>query len=79
MYNPLNRGQSNAGAFECIRMMQALKHAKQFIYILHIKAYAVVPNEHHHLISVSIGGSDLDFALVELLFRKRLEPVEAKP
>src|ERR1700686_4382253 len=63
MYNTLHRGQSNASPFKCIRLMQALKHAKQFIYILHIKTYSVVPNEHHYLISVSVGAPDFNFSL----------------
>jgi hypothetical protein len=63
MYNPLNRSESNASSFKCIRRVQALKHAKQFIYILHIKAHSVVPNEYYQLISVSVGASDLDLGL----------------
>ena len=35
-------------------LVQALKHAKQFIHILHIKANSIVPNEYYQLIAVSI-------------------------
>jgi hypothetical protein len=31
-------------------LVQALKHAKQFIYVLHIKAYSVVPDEYYQVI-----------------------------
>jgi hypothetical protein len=63
MYYALNRRQSNAGAFKFIRVVQALKHAKQFIYVLHIKARSVVPYKYDQVISVSLGASDLDLSL----------------
>jgi len=62
MYNALHRGQANTGPFKCIGLMQTLKHAKQFIYIFHIKADAVVLHEQNHLISGFAGASDFDFS-----------------
>ena len=61
MNNPLNGRQSYPGAFKRVCMMQALKYSKQFIYIFHIKARAVIPYEYHYLIRVSIGTTDFDF------------------
>ena len=43
--------------------MQTLKHAEQFIHILHIKPHAVVPNEYHQVICIFTSASDLDFGL----------------
>jgi len=63
MYYALRRSQSNAGAFKCIRIVQALKHSKQFIHVLHIKAHPIVPNEYYQVIAVSVGAADLDFGL----------------
>src|SRR4029077_18210967 len=63
MYYALNRSQSNARAFKCIRIVQALKHSKQFIQVLHIKAHSIVPNEYYQVIAVSVGAADLDFGL----------------
>jgi hypothetical protein len=63
MYDALNRRQSNAGAFKFIRVVQSLKHAKQFTYVLHIKAHSVVPYEYYQFISVSLGASDFDLGL----------------
>jgi hypothetical protein len=63
MYYALNRSQSNAGAFKCTRIVQALKHSKQFIHVLHIKAHPIVPNEYYQVIAVSVGAADLDFGL----------------
>jgi hypothetical protein len=47
MYYSLNRSQPNASAFKCGRLVQALKHTKQFIHVLHIKAHPIVPNEYY--------------------------------
>jgi hypothetical protein len=63
MYYALSRRQSNARAFKCIGIVQALKHSKQFIHVLHIKADAIVPNEYNQVIAVSVGAADLDFGL----------------
>jgi len=63
MYYALNRSQSNAGAFKCIRIVQALKHSKQFIHVLHIKAHSIVPNEYYQPVFASVGAPDLDFRL----------------
>jgi hypothetical protein len=63
MYDPLNRRKPNARAFKCIGIVQALKHSKQFIHVLHIKADAIVPNEYDQVIAISVGAADLDFGL----------------
>jgi hypothetical protein len=63
MYDALNRCQSNACAFKFFRLVQALKHAKQFIHVLHIKTYSIVPNEYHQVLCVSVDAPDLDFGL----------------
>jgi hypothetical protein len=63
MHNALSRRQSDAGAFKFFRLVQALKHAKQFICVLHIRAHPVIPNEYYQVISVCLGASDLDFGL----------------
>jgi len=61
MYNALNGRESDAGAFKFVRLVQPLKHSKQFVYVLHIKTHPIVPNEYYQLISVSLSVSDLDF------------------
>jgi len=53
MYNALNGRESDAGAFKFVRLVQPLKHSKQFVYVLHIKTHPIVPNEYYQLISVS--------------------------
>src|ERR1035441_3417224 len=63
MNDALNRRQSHAPAFKCIRRVQALKHAKQFIYVLHIKAHSIVPDEYYQVIFVTVGASDLDLGV----------------
>jgi hypothetical protein len=63
MYYELNRGQPDASTFEYVRLVQALKHAKQFIHVLHIKAYSIVPDNYDEIALVSLGASDLDFVL----------------
>src|ERR1700682_4787231 len=61
MYNALNCREPDAGALKFVRLVQPLKHSKQFVYILHIKSHSIVPNEYYQLISVSVGASDFDF------------------
>src|SRR5277367_163917 len=63
MYDSLHGCQSNPRTFKCIRLMQALKHAKQFVHILHIESHAVILDEHHHFVAASIRGSNLNFRL----------------
>jgi hypothetical protein len=63
MYYALNRSQSNASAFKLASLVQALKHAEQFVRISHIKAHSVVPHEYYQVICVSVGAADLDFGL----------------
>src|SRR6202011_2898028 len=42
----LNGGQSYSGTFKLFRQMQTLKDAEQLVYVLHVKAGAVVAHEH---------------------------------
>ena len=44
--NTLNGGQSYSGAFKLFGQMQTLKDAEQLVCVLHVKASAVVPDEH---------------------------------
>jgi hypothetical protein len=53
-YYVLNHGQADASTFECVRLVQVLKHAKQFIHVLHIKAYPSVPDEYDEIALVSL-------------------------
>src|SRR3984885_10105682 len=69
MYYALNRGQTDARTFECVRLVQALKDTKQFIYVLHIKAYSVVPNEYYQVALVAVGASDLYFSLLARAYK----------
>src|SRR5882757_979001 len=59
----MNRCPSNASSFKVIGPTQTLKHAGQFILILHIKPHAVVPNEYHQVICIFASPSDPDFGL----------------
>jgi hypothetical protein len=63
MYYALNRSQSNASAFKRIRIVQALKHPKQLIHVLHIKSHPIVPNEYYQAVFVPVGAPDLDFSV----------------
>ena len=63
MYYALNRSQSNASAFKCGGLVQALKHTKQLTHVLHIKAHPIVPNEYCQAVFVPVGASNLDFSL----------------
>src|SRR5690606_28238252 len=40
--DPLHYGQADAGAFKIFHAVQALKHAEEFLRILHVKARPVV-------------------------------------
>ena len=57
----LNGSQSYSGAFKLFSQMQTLKHAEEFVDILHIEACAVVPDEHLDLIFLSVRTANLDF------------------
>ena len=61
MNDALNRGQSYACAFKRFRLMQTLKHAEEFMHILHIEPGSVVPDKYRYFIPVSAGTSDFDF------------------
>ena len=45
MDNPLDIGQSNPSAFKLFGMMQALKHSKQSLGMLHLEADTVISNK----------------------------------
>ena len=57
----LNGGQSYSGAFKLFRQMQTLKDAEQLVYVLHVKASAVVPHEHLDFFFIAVHTADLDF------------------
>src|ERR1700744_2482575 len=40
--DPAHIGKANAGTVEFFRAMQSLKHAKQLVHVLHVKADAVI-------------------------------------
>src|SRR6185369_12573867 len=54
--NALDRGESDAGAFELGHVMQALKHAEQFARVGHIEAGAVVTDEIHRRAVVRVDA-----------------------
>src|SRR5260221_2579899 len=54
----LNSGQSYSSAFKLFRPMQTLKDAEQLVYVLHVKASAVVPHEHLDLTFISVHTAD---------------------
>src|ERR1700756_566314 len=55
----LYSGQPYPGAFEFFRPVQALKHAKKLIDVLHLESRAVVPHEHLDLIVLDGRRADL--------------------
>jgi hypothetical protein len=57
----LNGGQSYSGAFKLFRQMQTLKDAEQLVYVLHVKASAVVPHEHLDFFFIAVDTANLDF------------------
>src|SRR5438309_7510289 len=60
--DPPNGREPYSGAFKLFRKMQALKHAEQFIDILHIEAGAIISHEHLDFI-FRIDATNLDFGL----------------
>ncbi|MDB6125075.1 MAG: hypothetical protein JWQ71_4068 [Pedosphaera sp.] len=55
-------GQSYAGAFKFIGMMQALEDTKKFINIFHVKTYAVIANR-NNVFRGRTGVMDANFRL----------------
>ena len=45
----LNSRQSDAGSFEIVSAVKALKHTEQLIYVFHIKTNSIVFDEAEHL------------------------------
>ena len=60
--DPPNGRESYSSAFKLFREMQALKHAEQFVYILHVEAGAIIPHEHLDFIC-RVRTANLDFGL----------------
>src|SRR3984893_13017908 len=60
MDDALNGSQSYSSAFKLFSKVQTLKHTKQFIYILRVEAYAIVPHEHLYF-TFSVHTANLDF------------------
>src|SRR6478736_1805492 len=58
----LNICQTDSGALELGRLMEALKHAEQLAGVRHIKAGAVIADENHPL-PVDSGLPDLNHGL----------------
>ena len=63
MQDPLHCGQPDPCSFERFGLVKALKDAKKFIDVFHIKTYAVVSYEDDYLSVVSVGAPNLDFGL----------------
>ena len=53
-------GEADAGPFELIVPVKALKDAEQFVDILHVEADPVVAHEHRHLGRAVSGCANLD-------------------
>src|ERR1700730_16307858 len=56
----LNGGQSYSGALKLFSQMQTLKDAEQLVYVLHVKAGAIVPHEHLDFF-IAVHTANLDF------------------
>jgi len=62
MDDALNGSQFYSIAFKLFSKMQTLKHAEQFIHILHIEAGAVILHEHlYFMLIFSVHTANLDF------------------
>ncbi len=59
--NPLNGSQPYAGALEFVCMMQALKHTKQLVDVLHIEAGPVIPDKHDYFAFALFSSSRSQF------------------
>src|SRR5262249_9802916 len=62
-HDPLDDRQPDAGAFELLLQVQALKHAEQFVHIFHVKADAVVFDKVRDCVWLSIIRQPADFDL----------------
>jgi hypothetical protein len=60
--DPPNGRESYSSAFKLFREMQTLKHAEQFIDILHVETCAIIPYENLYFI-FPIHTTNLDFRL----------------
>ena len=72
----LNGGQSYSGAFKLFRQMQTLKDAEQLVYVLHVKASAVVLHEHLDFFFIAVHTANLDFG--RLRMRVNLTALETR-
>ncbi len=59
--NALNGRQSYPGAFKLVSQVETLKHAEEFVDILHVKARTVVSDEQLSLIFPAVHTTNLDF------------------
>src|SRR5208337_1244921 len=59
----LDGSQSDSGAFKLFSQVQTLENAEEFIDILHIKAHAVIFDEHLSLVFPFIRAAKFDFGL----------------
>lgn len=58
--DPTHVCQTDTGTFEILLPMQSLKHSKEFICVVHIKANTVVADKDHGFIIAFFLASDLD-------------------
>jgi hypothetical protein len=58
----LDIGQSNAGAFELVGVVQPLKNAKQLIGVLHIEAHAIIADKKDLFAVVPGMAADFDLS-----------------
>jgi len=62
MDDPTDVGQADAGALELVGGVQALKHAKQLVHVLHVEADTVVEHGEHGLARLLLAA-DADVCL----------------
>jgi hypothetical protein len=62
-HDALNCRQSDPGALEFLRKMQTLENAKQLIYVLHVKARAIILDKYLHPLALSLITTYLNLCL----------------
>jgi len=60
MNDPSNIRESDARSLELVVSVEALKHTKQFVHVLHIEPRAIVPDEDLGFTRGRLGGADLN-------------------
>ena len=53
-------GEADARAFEFLGAVEPLKHAEQFVRVLHVEPDAIVPHEENHAPAFCAGGADVN-------------------